>query len=152
MTDNAQSHDGRANGGQAVTGGEFTCVVCPSGCFIEVEFTEDHPPKLKSLTGNLCDRGETWVRQEIENPMRTFATSLSIRGGDFGSVSLRTSRAIPRKKIFEVMDAIRGLGTLDAPINIGQVVLNNPAGTDTEIIATRVVRKSETVSQSGSCS
>ena len=141
MTENVQSHGGHAHDGHAVTGGEFTCVVCPAGCFIEVEFTEEHPPKLKSFTGNLCDKGDTWVRQEIENPMRTFATNLSVRGGDFNSVSLRTSRAIPREKIFEAMDAIRALGTLDAPLRIGQVILKNPAGTDTEIIVTREVNK-----------
>ena len=73
--------------------------------------------------------------------MWTFATSLSVRGGDFGSVSLRTSRAIPRKKIFDVMNAIRDIGTLDAPLSVGQVVLKNPAGTDTEIIATRAVNR-----------
>ena len=129
------------HGGHAVTGGEFTCVVCPSGCFIEVEFTEEHPPKLKSFTGIRCEKGEVWVRQEVENPMRTFATSLSVRGGDFNSVSLRTSRAIPREKIFEVMDAIRALGTLDAPLHIGQVILSKPAGTDTEIIVTREVSR-----------
>ena len=124
-----------------VSGGEFTCVVCPSGCFIEAEFTEHHPPKLKSFSGARCEKGETWIKQEIENPMRTFATSLSVRGGDFESVSLRTSRAIPREKIFEVMAAIRVLGTLDAPLDIGQVVLKSPAGMDTEIIATRKVQK-----------
>ena len=73
--------------------------------------------------------------------MRTIATSLSVRGGDFGSVSLRTSRAVPRGKIFEVMEAIRALGTLDAPLHMGQVLLSNPAGTDTEVVVTREVGK-----------
>ena len=132
MTESVQSH------GHALAG-EFTCVVCPAGCFIEAQFSEDHPPKLKSFAGARCEKGEAWIKQEIENPMRTFATSLSVQGGDFESVSLRTSRAIPREKIFEVMDAIRGLGKLSAPIHIGQVVLTNPAGADTEIIATREV-------------
>ena len=126
-----------------MTGGEFVCVVCPNGCLIEAEFTEERPPRLKSLTGNRCEKGRDWVRQEIENPMRTIATSLSVRGGDIGSVSVRTSRAVPREKIFEVMDAIRALGTLSAPLHIGQVVLRNPAGTDTEVIATREVHKTE---------
>ena len=134
--------DGKADG-KAESGGEFTCVVCPAGCFIEVEFTEDYPPRLKSFSGSRCEKGEIWIKQEIESPMRTFSTSLSVCGGDFGSVSLRTSRAIPREKISDVMDAIRSLGTLKAPIDIGQLILKNPAGTDTEIIATRLVRKKE---------
>jgi len=122
-----------------VSAGEFTCVVCPAGCFIEAEFTDEHPPKLKSFSGARCEKGEVWIKQEIEDPMRTFSTSLSVRGGDLETVSLRTARAIPRGKIFEVMGAIRALGTLDAPLHIGQVVLRNPAGTDSEIIVTRKV-------------
>ena len=120
---------------------EFTCVLCPSGCLIDAELTGDHPPKLKCFSGNSCQKGEDWVRQEIENPMRTIATSVPVRGGVFGNVSVRTARAIPREKIFDVMDAIRALGTLDAPTHIGQVLLKNPAGTDTEIVATRDVRR-----------
>ena len=126
-----------------VSGGEFTCVVCPAGCFIEAEFTEEHPPKLKSFSGARCEKGEVWIKQEIESPMRTFATSLSVRGGDFETVSLRTARAIPREKIFEVMDAIRSLGSLDAPLHISQIVLQNPAGIDTEIIVTRKVNEAD---------
>ena len=60
MTVNVETH-----GGNAVTGGEFTCVVCPAGCFIEVEFTNDHPPKLKSFTGSRCEKGDAWIKQEI---------------------------------------------------------------------------------------
>jgi len=126
---------------EAASHTEFTCVLCPSGCLIEAELTGEHPPKLKSFSGNRCPKGEGWVKQEIENPMRTIATSVPVRGGDFGNVSVRTARAIPREKIFEVMDAVRALGTLDAPVRIGQVILNNPAGADTEVIATREVNR-----------
>jgi CxxC motif-containing protein len=38
------------------------------------------------------------------------------------------------------MDALRDM-TLEAPVRIGQVVANSPAGADTEIIATRNVKK-----------
>ena len=137
MSENVQTHKGAS----AVNAGEFLCVLCPAGCLIEAEFTEERPPKLKSLSGNTCEKGQDWVKQEIEDPMRTIATSLPVRGGDFRCVSLRTTRAIPREKVFDVMDEIRALGTMDAPLSIGQIVLNCPAGTDTEIIVTREVNK-----------
>jgi CxxC motif-containing protein len=121
--------------------GEFVCVMCPNGCLIEAELTDSHPPKLKSLTGNRCKKGKFWVSQEIENPARTIATSLPVSEGNFGSVSVRTVRAVPREKIFDVMEAIRALGTLKAPLRIGQVLLKNPAGTDTDIVVTRQVER-----------
>jgi CxxC motif-containing protein len=121
--------------------GEFVCVMCPNGCLIEAEYTGERPAKLLSFAGNRCAQGEDWVRQEIENPMRTIATSLTVRGGDFGSVSVRTARPIPREKIFDVMKEIRALDVLEAPLDIGQVILRNPAGTQTEIVATRNVAR-----------
>jgi CxxC motif-containing protein len=115
--------------------------MCPNGCLIEAEYTTERPAKLLSFAGNRCDKGEDWVRQEIENPMRTIATSLAVWGGDFGSVSVRTTRPIPRAKIFDVMQEIRALGVLEAPLGIGKAVLRNPAGTRTEIVVTRDVAR-----------
>ncbi|MDR1731407.1 MAG: DUF1667 domain-containing protein [Synergistaceae bacterium] len=120
--------------------GEFTCVVCPNGCFIEAEYLEggSEGPKLLSLAGNQCKRGETWVRQEIETPMRTISTSVPVHGGDFLLASVRTAEPIPLAKVQDVMAEIRKT-SLNAPLSIGQVVLKNPAGTETEIIVTRNV-------------
>lgn len=118
--------------------GEFLCVVCPNGCFIEAEYAEGHPATLLSLAGNRCARGKEWVRQEIGNPMRTIATSVPVRGGDFLLASVRTKTPIPLEKVEAVMKELRQL-TLDAPLRIGQTALKNPAGTDTEIIVTREV-------------
>ncbi|MDR1049128.1 MAG: DUF1667 domain-containing protein [Synergistaceae bacterium] len=123
--------------------GEFVCVVCPNGCFIEAEY-EEAPPggeaKILSLTGNRCQRGEAWVSQELSAPMRTIATSIPVRGGDFLLASVRTKNPIPLARVRDVMDEIRKQ-RLDAPLHIGQTVLRNPSGTDTEIIVTREVQR-----------
>ena len=62
---------------------EFICVVCPNGCSIKAQYEEGNPPKLISAEGMRCPRGKTWIQQEIENPMRTFSTSVLVDGGDF---------------------------------------------------------------------
>lgn len=117
---------------------EFTCVVCPNGCTIVADVDDDDTPVVARVRGNLCPRGEVWARQEVENPMRTIASSVPVEGGDFPLVSVRTNRPIPLSKIGEVMTAIRGV-SLKAPVPMGSVVLSSPAGCDTEIIATREV-------------
>ena len=119
---------------------EYTCVICPAGCLIEAEISDEPQPKLKSLTGNRCDKGEVWVRQEIENPMRTIAGSVTVSGGDFLCASVRTNRPIPLAKVHDVMAEIRKL-RLEAPVATGEVLLVNPAGVDTDIIATRTVKR-----------
>jgi len=119
---------------------EFTCVVCPNGCSIAVDVDDDENPVVTRVQGNVCRRGEAWARQEVENPMRTIASSVPVLGGDFPLASVRTNRPIPLGKIRDVMEEIRGL-SLEAPVEMGQVVMKDPAGCDTEIVATRSVMR-----------
>lgn len=119
---------------------EFTCVVCPNGCPIEVEYTEEDPHKIIDCKGNKCPRGETWVKQEMEDPMRTFSTSVLVVDGESLEASVRITEPISLKKVFDVMNAIRKI-KVSAPLHIGQVLLSNPAGTKTQVIVTRNVAK-----------
>ncbi|MDR1742075.1 MAG: DUF1667 domain-containing protein [Synergistaceae bacterium] len=125
---------------RAPSKGEFICVTCPNGCPIEAEYIREpgKPGTLLSFTGNKCPKGEAWVRQEIENPMRTIATSIPVTGGSFLNTSVRTKSAVPLGEVFEVMKAVRATPPLQAPVKIGQVVLR-AAGVD--VIATRNVAK-----------
>lgn len=118
--------------------GEFICVVCPNGCPIDAEFskTTDGKSELISFSGNACPKGETWIKQEIESPMRTIATSVPVDGGDLLLASVRTNRPIPLDKVTAVMDEARRV-RLTAPVHIGQVIISAPAGVDADIIATR---------------
>ena len=107
---------------------------------MDVEFVKGPPPKLVSYEGSRCKRGETWIVQEIEMPMRTIASNVLVEGGDYITASVRTSKPIPLESIPAVMEEIRQI-TIKAPVKLGQVILTNPAGTSTEIIATRNVAK-----------
>lgn len=117
---------------------EFICVVCPNGCSIEVKYEEGDPPKLISSEGARCPRGKSWAQQEIENPMRTFSSSVIVTGGEFLEASVRLTKPISLSKVFDVMKEIKKI-KLQAPLKIGDVVLTNPAGTETEVIVTRNV-------------
>jgi CxxC motif-containing protein len=123
----------------------LTCVRCPNGCTITVELDEngkiliDAEGKL-AIQGSVCKLGDEWTQQEVENPMRTIASSIPFEDGDSLMVSVRTNRPIPLGKIFGVMEEIRKK-TLKAPIAINDVIIANPAGCDTEIIATRDVAR-----------
>ena len=118
---------------------EFICVVCPNGCSINAVYDESvKPVKLISAKGFRCPRGEKWIRQEIENPLRTFSTSVTVKNGDFIEASVRLTKPIPLSKVFDVMSEIKDI-TLTAPVSIGDVVLTNPAGCETQVIVTRNV-------------
>ena len=120
--------------------GEFICVVCPTGCSIEAEFVRGARRELIDAKGYRCPRGEKWIKQEIEEPMRTIATSVMVRDGDYINASVRTKDPIPLEKVPAVVESLRGI-VLDAPVRIGQVVLHNPSGAETDIVATRNVER-----------
>ena len=111
----------------------FTCIVCPNGCVVE---TQSEDGRLLSLTGNKCKRGEEYVRQELTDPRRTIATTVPIAGAALPLCSVRLNRPIPKREIFRVMSEIAGV-RLTAPVGIGQVVIKNVCGLDSDVIVTK---------------
>ncbi len=97
---------------------------CPNGCSIVVDVDNDETPVVTRVSGKRVQTGASWARQEVENPMRTIASSVRCCG-DFPLASVRTSRPIPLAKIREVMVEIRKV-SLEAPVEIGDVVLPAP--------------------------
>ena len=117
---------------------ELVCIVCPNGCRLEVELVEGETLQVGGVSGNLCDKGPGWAEQEILNPVRTIASSVLVRGGAFPLVSVKTDGPVPKGKIFDVMEEIKRL-EVDAPVRIGDRLIEGPAGTDCAIVATRNV-------------
>ena len=114
---------------------EFPCVSCPLGCLLRVELREGG---IQKIEGNRCPRGEAYAREEITDPKRVLATSVKVLGGDYPLVSVRTDQPIPKRLIPEIMEVVRKL-CVEAPVEIGQVLVSNVAGTGANLIATRRV-------------
>lgn len=121
---------------------ELICVICPNGCQLEVDISEGEQIEVTDVTGNLCDKGPEWARQEIINPMRTISSSVLVEQGDFPMVSVRTDSPIPLKNVFDVMKEIKA-ARLKAPVKIGDEIIKNVAGLPCNIIATRNVQNVE---------
>ncbi len=119
---------------------ELICVLCPKGCWLEVEIGEGVEGIVKNVTGNLCEKGAEWARQEIVNPMRTISSSILLEKGELPLVSVKTDIPIPLKNIFDVMKEIRSF-RVRAPVNIGDIIIKDVAGLSCNIIATRNVLK-----------
>ena len=113
----------------------FTCIVCPNGCEIETEYEET---QVLSVTGNLCPKGRTYVTQELVDPRRTIASSVRVLGGVLPLTSVRLNRPIPKDRIFDVMKEI-SRRTLQAPVRIGDVVIENVLGLGSDVIVTKNV-------------
>jgi len=117
---------------------ELTCIVCPNGCPLEIDFEEKPVLQITRIEGHACDKGHKWAEQELTRPMRTISGNIKVENGDFPLVSVRTDAAISKNSIFQVMEEIQSV-TVKAPVSIGEALIENPAGTDCNIIATRHV-------------
>ena len=115
----------------------FNCTTCPSECLLTVEVKRDADgavAEVHSVIGNSCPRGDTFARQELTCPMRVLTTTIAISGGDETLLPVRTAEAIPLALHAQAMDLIRGL-VVNAPIRMGDVVLENLLGTSINLIA-----------------
>ena len=116
---------------------QFNCTTCPSECLLTVEVERDSNDALmgvRSVTGNSCPRGDTFAHQELTCPMRVLTTTVAVSGGDEALLPVRTAEAIPLALHPQAMDHIRGV-VVDAPIRMGDVVLENLLDTNINLIA-----------------
>lgn len=116
---------------------QFNCTTCPSECLLTVEVernADGHVAAVRSVTGNNCPRGDAFAHQELTCPMRVLTTAVAVSGGGEALLPVRTSEAIPLELHAQAMDLIRGL-VVNAPIRMGDVVLENLLGTNIDLIA-----------------
>jgi CxxC motif-containing protein len=112
---------------------KFICVACPVGCALTATVRET---EVLQLEGNLCPRGVTYARDEMTNPLRTFTSTVRVKGGVLPVCPVRSRTPLPLAKVFEVTREV-AKASLFAPITIGQVVIENVCGTGTDIVASR---------------
>lgn len=116
---------------------QFNCTTCPSECLLTVEVkrgADGAVVEVRSVTGNSCPRGDTFAHQELTCPMRVLTTTVAVSGGDEALLPVRTPEAIPLALHAQAMAFIRGL-VVNAPIYMGDVVLENLLGTSIDLVA-----------------
>lgn len=117
----------------------LTCIGCPLGCSLTVTIEGNTVTKV---SGNTCPKGEAYARKEVTSPTRIVTSSVRVSGGTAVMVSCKTKEDIPKGKIFEVTEALKEV-IVPAPVHIGDILLNNVAGTGVAIVATKNVHLAE---------
>lgn len=110
---------------------ELTCIVCPRGCNLKVEFDGK---EVTNVEGNFCPRGKEYAVNEMTNPVRTVTSTVRLKNGEV--LPVKTALPIPKSKIFECMAEINKV-VADLPISSGDVIIENTAGTKVSVIATK---------------
>ncbi|MBP3891191.1 MAG: DUF1667 domain-containing protein [Solobacterium sp.] len=116
---------------------ELTCIVCPRGCTINYDVENG---EAINITGNACPRGKAYTEAEIKAPTRMVTSTVPVYGAHCHQLPVITSAPIPKGSIFEVMEEIHNT-SIEAPVKMGQVIIENVAGTGIQILAARSLSK-----------
>ena len=115
---------------------KVTCIICPIGCNITLQ---GEGQNIFHLSGNQCNRGVEYARNEFLSPVRILTTTIRVLGSNSPLVPVRSDRPIPRELIFQCMEQIKGI-TVEAPISRYDVLAPNILGTGVNIVSTGDVR------------
>lgn len=108
---------------------ELTCIACPLGCGISVILDGK---SIISVEGNTCPRGKEYAINECTAPVRTVTSTVLCEDG--GLVSVKTSKPIPKERIFDAMKVINSY-VAKLPIRVGDVIIDELFGSS--IVATQ---------------
>ena len=111
---------------------EITCIVCPRGC----RMTANIQAERITVTGHSCNRGEKHAVAEILHPVRSLTSIVRVSNRRDTMVSVKSADPIPKEEMFAIMERIHAT-TVEAPIEIGDVILDNICGT--KIVATKQI-------------
>ena len=106
---------------------EMICIMCPMGCNLSVKKSGAEI----EVSGNGCNRGLNFAKEEITSPKRVVTSSVKTAQG---VKSCKTTIPIPKDMIFLVMQEIDKLRL--KKVKFGQVVIKNVLNTGADIVIT----------------
>ena len=111
---------------------DIRCIVCPTGCLVHVENVNGE----LIIEGHSCKRGEVYGREEFIAPKRILTTTIRVENGFLPLIPVRSDKPLPKERLQEALKEI-AITEVKAPIKMGEVLIKNVLGLDTNIIASR---------------
>ena len=118
---------------------EMICIGCPMGCYLTVDYVEK---TVRGVSGNRCKVGLEYAEKEVSDPERTLTTTVKVKAGHLPLVSVRTNKPIPKNRIFDTMNLLAKV-EVEAPIKIGEPIIQNVFDTGVNIVATKNILKKD---------
>lgn len=115
----------------------YLCIGCPLGCRLEVDTVDDDgADEIVEVRGFSCRKGKDFARQEHIDPRRDVSTTVSIDGGTWPRLPVKTSGSVPKHLVRAVCRELWQV-TVEAPAELGQVIVADILGTGVDVVATR---------------
>ncbi|HHV42635.1 MAG TPA: DUF1667 domain-containing protein [Clostridiaceae bacterium] len=109
------------------------CILCPRGCHLRVN------PETYFVTGNQCPDGPEYAKKELQRPVRTVTATVTVNGGRFSRLPVKTEYPVNKDLIPDIMAALKNV-VVSPPLNVGDVVVADIAGSGVNIVATRKLK------------
>lgn len=103
------------------------CIMCPMGCSLTVKVDGENV----EVTGNGCNRGVVFAKEEVTCPKRIVTTSVKT---EHGVRSCKTTAPIPKKLIFDCVKEVEKLRLKD--VKYGDIIIKNVLGTGVDVVVT----------------
>lgn len=102
---------------------ELTCIVCPNGCRLRIETADGG----YQVTGGTCKRGAAFAIAEMSHPVRSLTTTAATAFPEMPRLPVKTSKEIPKEKLFEAMSMINRVCVKDH-VKMGDIILPDVFG------------------------
>lgn len=111
---------------------EIICTICPIGCNILVEGEGEN---IISITGNQCNRGFEFAKNEFSHPVRILTTSVKVINSSTPLLPVRSNKPIPKELIMDCMKIIKEV-EVKAPIQSKDIIIADICDSGADIVAT----------------
>lgn len=118
---------------------KIVCGSCPMECEMTALVEER---KVANIEGNGCTRGLEYGKTEAINPKRQLTTTVKIYNARYPLLPVRTTRPISLEYVPILIKMIKETEVI-APINMGDVILENIFNTGIDVIASRSLAYNE---------
>jgi CxxC motif-containing protein len=118
---------------------KMTCITCPIGCLLEVEYNLTKK-EIISLKGNQCKKGHKFAQDEIFDPKRILTTTVKINSKFFKRLPIRSNVPAPKDMIEKMVKEIRKLKII-LPVKMGDILAENFMDTGVNIISSTTIEK-----------
>ena len=117
---------------------QYVCISCPIGCPLQLAHEGD---RIEEVSGNQCNRGAKYARQEFTDPRRSFSTTVPITHASYARLPVKLTAPVPKDRVMAAMLEIRRLAA-EAPVALGDVLLTCVLGEEgIDVVATRTMKR-----------
>ena len=117
---------------------EIICLSCPIGCRLVVERGDHEDSDAIQVSGNQCNRGEIYGREEMLAPSRMVTATVASDSRLIRRVPVKTTGPLLKGLIPQLLEGLR-TKTVQVPAKCGDTLISNFCDSGIDVVLTRSI-------------